>query len=445
MKLRYIQSSTVMIEDTNTKILCDPWFVDGEYYGSWAHYPPYDYQPEKFKNIDYIYISHIHPDHLSHNSMKLLDKSIPVLIHEFPMKYLKTNIESMGFKVTELPHNTRTYLKNGLHINILAADNCDPSICGKLFACNFDKTQYGTNQIDTMSIIDNGYQVIVNTNDCPFEIAAKTSQIVKDNYKKIDLLLVGYSGASSYPHCYDLPEEEKNREAERKKNLRLSDAKKYIELFDPKYYLPFAGRYTLVGKLSKLNDNRGEPELEEAFDYLSKEINQDKNKGILLNPNSYFDITNNHISDPYKRINPEEKKRYINDILSSRKFDYENKPEVTKKDILKLVPRSYARFETQRNKLNFESNTDILLDVSNDEYLRVSCKGSGCVLMPKSNENKLKKYVTISLDKRLLKDILEGPKKAHWNNADIGSHIKWKRVPNVYERGIYHCLNFFHS
>ena len=33
---------TVGINLNGKKILCDPWLVDGEYLGSWSHYPYYD-------------------------------------------------------------------------------------------------------------------------------------------------------------------------------------------------------------------------------------------------------------------------------------------------------------------------------------------------------------------------------------------------------------------
>ena len=62
MKLTYLKSAGVLIENNSTKILCDPWLVDGEYYGSWVHYPPPDFVPEDFNDVDYIYISHIHLD-----------------------------------------------------------------------------------------------------------------------------------------------------------------------------------------------------------------------------------------------------------------------------------------------------------------------------------------------------------------------------------------------
>ena len=64
----------------------------------------------------------------------------------------------------------------------------------------------------------------------------------------------------------------------------------------------------------------------------------------------------------------------------------------------------------------------------------------------KSNDKipKYNNYVSYVLDFRLLFKILSGPRFAHWNNAEIGSHITFKRNPNNFERGLYYCMNFFH-
>ena len=61
------------------------------------------------------------------------------------------------------------------------------------------------------------------------------------------------------------------------------------------------------------------------------------------------------------------------------------------------------------------------------------------------NTDTIERFVKISLDKRLLLRILKGPRFAHWNNAEIGSHLKFERKPNIFERGLYHSLCFFHS
>jgi len=42
-------------------------------------------------------------------------------------------------------------------------------------------------------------------------------------------LLIGYVAASSWPHCYNLSEAEKEEEASKKQNAKLETAKKYIE------------------------------------------------------------------------------------------------------------------------------------------------------------------------------------------------------------------------
>jgi len=34
---------------------------------------------------------------------------------------------------------------------------------------------------------------------------------------------------------------------------------------------------------------------------------------------------------------------------------------------------------------------------------------------------------------------------AHWNNAEIGSHIEFERQPEIYERKLYYSMNFFHA
>ena len=54
-------------------------------------------------------------------------------------------------------------------------------------------------------------------------------------------------------------------------------------------------------------------------------------------------------------------------------------------------------------------------------------------------------YVVYNLEKNLLNNILNGPKFAHWNNAEIGSHLKFFRKPNIFERNIYLGMCYYHN
>jgi len=217
MDIEFIKSATVVVRDGDTEVLCDPWLIDGAYYGSWAHQPPVKADLTDLNAVDYIYVSHIHPDHSHKETFDNFDTDIPVVIHDFQFDFLKDNIERMGFDVIELPHNKRTHLAGDLHINILAADNCDPEACGSYFGCDWlddSSDGYGSSQIDTMAAFDNGSTTLVNINDCPFELSQPAARDIAQQYGEIDHLLLPYSGAGPYPQCFDnLSDEEKNREA----------------------------------------------------------------------------------------------------------------------------------------------------------------------------------------------------------------------------------------
>ena len=174
-KIKIYRSATVGIDFGNFKILQDPWLTDGEYYGSWSHYPHFDLNNNlgELNSYDAIYISHIHPDHCSVSTLKALNKNIPIFIHKYHFKFLKFKLEMLGFKVIELENNKRTKLANNVYLNIIAADNCDPKLCYKFTGCNSlnQSNVNGSQQIDTLSIFDNNKNSILNINDCPYDLA----------------------------------------------------------------------------------------------------------------------------------------------------------------------------------------------------------------------------------------------------------------------------------
>ena len=445
MKVTFHNSASLVIEGNGTKILCDPWLVDGVYIGAWCIYPPYDFQPADFDDVDYIYVSHIHPDHSSKKTLTRLKKNIPVLIHDFPAKALKNRIEGLGFKTIELEHDKRIHLKNDIHINILAADNCDPQLCGKFIGCANLQYKVGSNWIDTMSVVDDGNQVIVNTNDCPFDLAQFAAMRIKKKYDKVDVLLNAFTGASAYPHMFKMTESERTIAAAKKKLIGYERAMNYIKLLEPKYFMPIAGRYTYSGKLAKYNDKRGEPELEEGFDFLVSKIDQNKSKGIILNAKESFDLTTGKSTNSYIPIDKEEKKNYLEHVLSKRKMDYEYDPEPSIEEIKKLIAKAFIRFEKMRKKINFSTDTRIILDFSSQDLVDISCNGGGINFIKKDELKKYKQYVKMSLDKRLLKRLLEGPTKEHWNIAEGGGHIFFDRVPNLYELSLFYCFYNFYA
>lgn len=451
MKIKLYRSATIGLElRGGYKILMDPWLTDGEYYGSWSHYPFFDLEKNlnEINNYNAIYISHIHPDHCSEDTLKKINKNIPVYIHSYHTKFIKFKIEKLGFKVIELKNNKRTKLSENAYLNIFAADNCNPELCYKFTGCADFTSKENSQQIDTLSLIDDGKNVIMNVNDCPIELAQSTFYEIKKQYDKINVLLTGYGGAGPYPQCFEnLSLEEKRVAAQLKEKQFLNQAIKYINNIKPDYYLPFAGTYTLTGKLSKLQDLRGVSNIDAAYNYFENYYlsnNQSKLiKPLKLSPDNSFDLEIKEYDKPYKRLNLSDYNYYINNKLLNKTLSYEkdNIPEF--EEIYELANKANIKFLDKKLVNNISLKSDIFLKVS-DKSIKLGMNNEISVVNSDEIDQKSSKYVTYSTDVKLLKKILLGPKFAHWNNAEIGSHINFYRKPNIFEREIYTSMCFFH-
>ena len=110
-----------------------------------------------------------------------------------------------------------------------------------------------------------------------------------------------------------------------------------------------------------------------------------------------------------------------------------------------MLPKAYENFEKQCNQIGFNSETKILIDLLNNKVISISCDGHGYEILDNQESEKIQKFFRMKMDKRLLFWLLEGPAKANWDVAETGSHIKYKRTPNIYERSLHYCLTSLHS
>ncbi|MDG0794600.1 MBL fold metallo-hydrolase [Cohnella ginsengisoli] len=134
MKVQYLKSASVLVEHEGVRVLCDPWLTDGIYYGSWYHYPPLEITPEDFSDVDYIYISHVHPDHLDPETLRRLPDHIPVLIANYKDRFVHRILKQCGFEqIIELQGHRPYRLADDFSIEVLGADFCDPALCGHSF------------------------------------------------------------------------------------------------------------------------------------------------------------------------------------------------------------------------------------------------------------------------------------------------------------------------
>ena len=448
MKVSYLSSAAVLVETGDASLLCDPWLVDGAFYGSWCHYPPLSSEPEEFNDVDAIYISHIHPDHFDPATLRRMDKDIPVVIHDYRWDYLRDEIEELGFEVCELEHDSRTHIAGDLHINVLAADACDPELCGNYFGCSWveGNPELGSTQVDSLAAIDDGEHTVVNMNDCPYPMVETAMRQVKDRYGDIDLLCHQYSAAQFYPQCMTDYTHEEKLEARQEVILEKHEmATEFIDLFEPDYYMPFAGEYVLAGSLASLNEYTANPPRAAAKEWFEANVDSDDHRCVFLNSGEHIDLTTGRLSEPYEPVDPAEKRRYIEEELAERTLDYEDAPLPDAEELYDRIPEAYERFESNRQEVAYETDTTVLVSLLDDEYVELSLTGDGYDIVRDPDLDGYDGYVRVETDPRLLRRLLDGTESAHWSDAKIGSHLGISKQPDIYERQLYNCLGSFHA
>ena len=97
----YKYSACISVVTSDTTILCDPWFSDNAYHGTWARFPRFELSSSFIGDFDFIFLSHIHPDHYCKESiLKLFDLfgPKPILISERANpNYLQKKLLADGF------------------------------------------------------------------------------------------------------------------------------------------------------------------------------------------------------------------------------------------------------------------------------------------------------------------------------------------------------------
>lgn len=450
MKVQFIKSACVLIEHAGTRVLCDPWLTDGVYYGSWYHYPPLKVTPQDFQDVDYIYISHIHPDHLDPNTLRQMPKDIPILVHSYEEKFLVGLLKKIGCEnVIEVSHKETFNLAPDFNVEILAADNCDPALCGLYYQCAPPQSTTHTMQIDSMAVFSGGGKTVLNSNDCPYGLAKAVCDYVKKKYSKIDFHLLSYSGAGPYPQCFEnLDDHSKFEERKKHRATKLNEMIGYLRQVAPTAFMPFAGQYTLGGKLARLNRFVSPPQVEElpAIIFPLLELNKIESKLILLNSLATYDVDKESISEPFIPPDPADRKRYIDEVLAHKKLDYEDVPEADPKNWVDLTDKlniAHGKMMSHQKQYGaFKSEWHIYIDAGQGFYYYVPFSEGKQVEKVYPHELVVP-YLRIGLDYALLVRILD--RKAHWNNAEVGSHLRYFREPNVYDRSIHLFMSYFHT
>ena len=415
MKFKFIgNAGGIYTGSKGTKILCDPWIVDGVFESAWYHYPPLKTKLSDIQNVDGIYVSHIHPDHYDERHFDF-PKDIPLIILNEGPNFLKKNLINKGYSNFIEIKNDQTVQFKEFKLTLY-----------KPFTKHIFEESLIGNLIDSALVLENDDVTAINFNDNqPDENACS---FLKNKFKNIDLAMLNYNAAGPYPSCFDnLSTEEKINENKRILKRNFDHLCNIIPILQPKSVLPFAGAYIIGGKNYFKNEYLGTTTWDECADYLNRNL-KFNSKVFCLRENQTYDIKNQKQLDKYKKLDLNEMKNYIQSI-KDKKYDYENDnmPDVSK--LIDEVKMASTKLLERVKKFNIQLKSNVFIKVGKENVQIVKGQDSD-------------RHLYCDLDLRLLNRILN--KKAHWNNAEIGTHINFKRVPNKMDPDVHTCMSFFH-
>jgi UDP-MurNAc hydroxylase len=413
VKITYIYSACILLETEDAKILCDPWFSNGAYDGSWYQYPEVENPLETIGPVDLIYISHIHPDHYDPRFLKIYLQKYPeakIIIAPF-----KLNLLSKRMGVDQIPHQ------------IVSASNVGKTRFSLI------PNEHKWFDLDSILIVQHGGHSVVNMNDNFFN----QDQICKINdiAPSIQIALLPYAGAGPYPHTYYDIGPTLTQKGSMKRQQFFDRYSQLRDALKPEATIPFAGKYYLGGHLYNLNSYRGVPDAVEVSEFDST--------AMILQDGGNAWVDTNTLQPSVIRSKPYDVKELENfaSRLSGNPMHYEiayEKLEILSIPFVKILTNAYKK---AAQKFTYKKNYWFCLKLQ-EEWFVMSCNSEN----PTCGTEKLSPQMTprseIYIDLRYLYGLLVGTYR--WGNAEIGSQFMTRRYPDVYIEEVQNYLNYLH-
>src|SRR5579871_5750978 len=109
MEIRFVSHASVIVKTCNTAIWTDPWLFGKAFNESWSLFPDAHFLSDWLDFIDFIWISHEHPDHFHIPTLRSLPeefkKRVTVLYQKNNSNKLPDALRKFGYKnIILLPH-----------------------------------------------------------------------------------------------------------------------------------------------------------------------------------------------------------------------------------------------------------------------------------------------------------------------------------------------------
>lgn len=263
MDVTYVGHAAIHVRGADgTTILMDPWLVDPSYCNSWFHYPPLVHGVADLTPVDYVYVSHEHPDHFCAATLSQLPKDQRILLPDFASGTLRERFERLGMtNFVVMPFGESLALGPDTRITCFRSDLVWE---------------------DSAVVVESDGTTLFNMNDC--KLGAGLLADVGARYTP-DIVFVPFSGAIHFPTCYDYSREERAAICARRRRKHLDGFVERVKLLRAQRAVPFAGNFALLAEEQLWMNEQSQNNLntpDEAIAHLA--AHAPEVEGLQMNP-----------------------------------------------------------------------------------------------------------------------------------------------------------------
>lgn len=324
MKIEYICHSSILITTKNSKIITDPWFNGPCYLNQWNVFPK-PVNTSWTNEVTHVLISHGHEDHLHVPTLNLIRKDAEIF---YPYQWKSGIISlfsSMGFQRTHEAISFKTHQLD-----------------------DETKVTYIANSLDSIVVIENNGQVILNLNDAlnshhKFFIKLFVEQI-KKHWKKIDVMICGMGGAGYFPNTVHYPGKNDREIGELREQFLVHNFCKLVQDLQPEKVIPFVPGFVLLADDKrwineiKFDRNKLSDYYKNNFDGDSKIEFLPMQPGDILEKNEYKKVSPYREEEEVSSVEEMVLKQYGNEIL-----EY-NKPKMADEETANTVIQKLRKY-----------------------------------------------------------------------------------------------------
>jgi len=424
---------------TGRKLLTDPWYHDGAGHGILFNFPPLtDQTRERYLSTtpDYIYISHLHDDHLDPIALGRFDKATPVIIGQLKYKHLLHAIVAAGFtNVIECPLDEPVSLDG---LSIVINDQFPGSSDG-----HPDQTDY---VLDTSIVVKDSLHTLYFAVDNP--IKESDAEGLRERFPQITTAILPYSGASPYPHVYTrYTYEEKVRKRDSIKAQKLHKFCRLAEILSPDWAIPAAGSFVIGGKAAHVSEFGHQPTPAEVQSYWNEKFRGSASL-CLMRTGDVLDMeTGDHAFAPvsdFHDFTHEDRVRYALSTKSHPSpFDQISFPTALRFPWRRLAQIARANMWRHQQSMNIALPIDVIFEVMSTPSLGLNDRHSLRFEFALDAENLFERahddYVMFRMDASVFYTVLLG--SVVWGNVEY--LIEMDRQPDEFNPTIHTLMAFF--